>query len=63
MKKIAIGGGQGFWGDSPDAALSNYAGIWSDQEKSRIARQVICTGSGECCLELPVAAMEQAVLP
>ena len=21
MKKIAIGGGQGFWGDSPDAAL------------------------------------------
>ena len=20
MKKIAIGGGQGFWGDSPDAA-------------------------------------------
>ncbi len=45
------------------AAHSNYAGIWSDQEKSRIARQVICTGSGECCLELPVAAMEQAVLP
>lgn len=46
------------------AAHSNYAGIWSDQEKSRIARQVICTGSGECCLELPVAAaMEQTVLP
>ena len=21
MKKIAIGGGQGFWGDSPDAAI------------------------------------------
>lgn len=21
MKKVAIGGGQGFWGDSPDAAL------------------------------------------
>ena len=21
MKKIAIGGGQGFWGDSPDAAV------------------------------------------
>ena len=21
MKKVAIGGGQGFWGDSPDAAI------------------------------------------
>ena len=21
MKKVAIGGGQGFWGDSPDAAV------------------------------------------
>ena len=51
--------------DFPQYAVhSNYAGIWSDQEESRIAHQVICTGSGECCLELPVtAAAEQAVLP
>lgn len=36
------------------AAHSNYAGIWSDQEQSRIAHQVICTGVEGCCLELPV---------
>ena len=51
--------------DFPQYAVhSNYAGIWSDQDKSRIAHQVICTGSGECCLELPLtAAMEETVLP
>ena len=30
MKKVAIGGGQGFWGDSPDAAIHmiRNADIW-----------------------------------
>lgn len=35
------------------AAHSNYAGIWSDQEKSRVAHQIICTGEEECYIELP----------
>ena len=28
------------------AAHSNYAGIWADQEKTKIAHQTICTGEG-----------------
>lgn len=37
------------------AAHSNYAGIWSDQEKTRIARQIICTGDEGCYIEFPEA--------
>lgn len=37
------------------AAHSNYAGIWSDQTKSRIAHQTICTGDEGCYIEFPLA--------
>lgn len=37
-------------------AHSNYAGIWADQDKNRIAHQVICTGDERCYMELPLAA-------
>ncbi len=36
------------------AAHSNYAGIWADQEKTRIAHQDIYTGNTECYIELPL---------
>lgn len=36
------------------AAHSNYAGIWSDQEKTQIAHQQICTGDEACYVELPI---------
>lgn len=38
-------------------AHSNYAGIWSEQEKSRIAHQRICTGDGRCYIELPYSRL------
>ncbi len=37
------------------AAHSNYAGIWSEQEKSRIAHQIICTGDEGSYIEFPQA--------
>lgn len=41
--------------DFPQYAIhSNYAGIWSDQEKTRIAHQTICTGNKRCYIELPL---------
>lgn len=41
--------------DFPQYAVhSNYAGIWSDQAKTRVAHQTIFTGCSETCLELPV---------
>lgn len=45
--------------DFPQYAVhSNYAGIWSDQKKSRIAHQIICTGSEGCCVELPLSPIK-----
>ncbi len=40
-------------------AHSNYAGIWSEQEKSRIAHQVICTGNAGCYLEIPLSPAQK----
>ena len=55
MKKVAIGGGQGFWGDSPDAATSAAS-------PSSIALS-IPPDTGLCRSFSPVIAMRPVPFP